>query len=81
LEAPPIPGSFVCNLGDMHERLTGGLFGSTPHRVARNTSGGDRLSFPLFFDPNFHGRVQPIEGLPVVPERDVSARRWDQANV
>ncbi|WRL13045.1 hypothetical protein RO489_21850, partial [Pseudomonas aeruginosa] len=21
----------------------------------------DRLSFPLFFDPNFHARVQPIE--------------------
>ncbi|WP_134569202.1 isopenicillin N synthase family dioxygenase, partial [Pseudomonas aeruginosa] len=81
LEAPPIPGSFVCNLGDMLERMTGGLYRSTPHRVARNTSGRDRLSFPLFFDPNFHARVQPIEGLPEVPEQDDSARRWDQANV
>ncbi|EOZ0490355.1 TPA: isopenicillin N synthase family oxygenase [Pseudomonas aeruginosa] len=81
LEAPPILGSFVCNLGDMLERMTGGLYRSTPHRVARNTSGRDRLSFPLFFDPNFHARVQPIEGLPEVPEQDDSARRWDQANV
>ncbi len=56
--APP----FVCNIGDMLDRMTGGLYKSTPHRVTRNTSGRDRLSFPLFFDPNFEARVQRIEG-------------------
>ncbi|MGE0800400.1 MAG: 2OG-Fe(II) oxygenase family protein [Lautropia sp.] len=63
IAAPPIPGSFVCNIGDMLDRMTGGRYRSTPHRVVRNTSGRDRLSFPLFFDPNFEARVQPIEGL------------------
>ena len=63
IEAPPVPGSFVCNIGDMLDRMTGGLYKSTPHRVTRNTSGRDRLSFPLFFDPNFEARVQRIEGL------------------
>jgi polar amino acid transport system ATP-binding protein len=81
IEAPPVPGAFVCNIGDMLDRMTGGLYRSTPHRVARNTSGRDRLSFPLFFDPNFGARVQCIEGLAGAEAQDDSAARWDRANV
>ena len=81
IDAPPMAGSFVCNIGDMLDRMTGGLYKSTPHRVKRNTSGHDRLSFPLFFDPNFEARVQRIEGLPGAEARDDSAERWDRANV
>lgn len=81
IDATPIPGAFLCNIGDMLDRMTGGLYRSTPHRVARNTSGSDRLSFPLFFDPNFRARVQPIGGLPVVEQQDDSAQRWDKTNV
>ncbi|MBS0447427.1 MAG: isopenicillin N synthase family oxygenase [Proteobacteria bacterium] len=79
IAAPPLPASFVCNIGDMLDRMTGGLYRSTPHRVALNTSGRDRLSFPFFFDPAFGARVRPIEGLPAAP--DDSAARWDRANV
>ncbi|MDN6882580.1 2-oxoglutarate and iron-dependent oxygenase domain-containing protein [Variovorax sp. CAN2819] len=81
IDAPPVADSFVCNIGDMLDRMTGGLYKSTPHRVKRNTSGHDRLSFPLFFDPNFEARVQRIEGLPGAEARDDSAERWDRANV
>ncbi|WP_431128429.1 isopenicillin N synthase family dioxygenase [Variovorax paradoxus] len=81
IDAPPIPGSFVCNIGDMLDRMTGGLYKSTPHRVRRNTSGRGRLSFPLFFDPNFEARAQRIEGLAGAEARDDSAERWDRANV
>ncbi|MEJ8856190.1 2-oxoglutarate and iron-dependent oxygenase domain-containing protein [Variovorax robiniae] len=81
IDAPPIKGSFVCNIGDMLDRMTGGLYKSTPHRVKRNTSGHDRLSFPLFFDPNFEARVQRIEGLAGADAHDDSAERWDRANV
>lgn len=82
IEAPPMDGALVCNIGDMLERLTGGRFRSTPHRV-RNLSGHDRLSFPLFFDPDFTARMQP---LPVAEEASskVAAdrmERWDQASV
>ena len=41
IEAPPVPDSFVCNIGDMLDRMTGGLYKSTPHRVRLNTSGRD----------------------------------------
>ncbi len=59
--------------------MTGGRYKSTPHRVRRNCSDSDRLSFPLFFDPNYHARVARIDGL--APLEDDSATRWDQANV
>lgn len=81
VDATPIPGTFICNIGDMLERMTGGWYRSTAHRVVRNMSGTDRLSFPLFFDPNYFAEVHPIEGLPQVPDPDDSASRWDQANV
>jgi isopenicillin N synthase-like dioxygenase len=78
--APPVPGSFVCNIGDMLDRMTRGLFRSTPHRV-RNPAPRPRLSFPFFFDPGFFTRVQPID-LPAdqIPEDD-SPTRWDGASV
>src|SRR5690606_21542799 len=81
VDAAPVPGTFICNIGDMLERMTGGWYRSTAHRVVRNTSGQDRLSFPLFFDPNYFAQVHPIDGLPDVPEADDSASRWDKANV
>jgi len=61
IDAPPIPDTFVCNIGDMLDRLTGGYYRSTPHRV-RNVSGNERLSFPFFFDPDFAAEVPPLPG-------------------
>ncbi len=75
--APPVPGSFVCNIGDMLDRATGGYYRSTPHRVAINTSGRDRLSFPLFLDPDFDAHIEPIRA----PVHDDHATRWDGASV
>jgi len=51
IEAPPIPGSLIVNVGDLLERWTDGAFRSTPHRVI-NSSGQERLSLVLAFDPN-----------------------------
>jgi isopenicillin N synthase-like dioxygenase len=80
IDAPPIPGSFLCNIGDMLERLTRGIYRSTPHRVI-NTSGRDRLSFPFFFDPAFDARMLPVEGLASHAVTDDSGERWDHASV
>jgi isopenicillin N synthase-like dioxygenase len=78
--APPMPGSFVCNIGDMLDRMTRGVYRSTPHRV-RNPGPRARLSFPFFFDPNFFAMVQPIDlpGREAPP--DDRAERWDRASV
>lgn len=83
VSAPPVPGSFVCNIGDMLDRMTKGLFRSTPHRV-RNPAPRDRLSFPFFFDPNFFARVQPIDlpgELGSIEIPDNQDERWDRASV
>jgi isopenicillin N synthase-like dioxygenase len=75
--APPIPGALVCNIGDMLERLTGGRFVSTPHRVVNRTR-RERLSFPFFFDPDFAARMTAV---PAAARRRASGPRWDGADV
>jgi len=77
IQAPPIEGALVCNIGDMLDRLTGGAYRSTPHRV-QNVSGRSRLSFPFFFDPGWNAEIVP---LPESASRDDSGERWDRANV
>jgi isopenicillin N synthase-like dioxygenase len=78
VDAPPIRESFICNIGDMLDRMTGGLYRSTPHRV-RNPREQNRLSFPFFFDPNFNAKVHPIEMNIKLP--DDKQERWDKASV
>ena len=78
IDVDPVPNSFVCNVGDMLERMTGGRYRSTLHRV-RNTSGRDRLSFPFFFDPSWNARIDP---LPLAAQiSGDGSDRWDKTSV
>jgi isopenicillin N synthase-like dioxygenase len=51
IAAPPIPGAFVCNIGDCLMRWSNDTYVSTPHRV-RNPPDRDRYSVAFFLDPN-----------------------------
>jgi len=51
IHAPPIEDTLVVNVADLLGRWTAGEYKSTPHRVV-NSSGRERLSLVLAFDPN-----------------------------
>lgn len=61
IEAPPIPGAFVINLGDQMARWTNERFQATPHRVI-NRSGRERYSIPFFFDPDYDAVIECLPG-------------------
>lgn len=71
IDVPPDRAAFVCNLGDMLERMSGGRYRSTPHRV-RNAGPSDRLSFPFFLDPSWDAVLERrlLDGA-------AAAGRWD----
>jgi isopenicillin N synthase-like dioxygenase len=64
----------------MLDRMTRGIYRSTPHRVLDSTR-RDRLSFPFFFDPNFNAEIRPIDELIAHQAEDDRQQRWDQASV
>lgn len=60
ISAPPIPGTFVCNIGDMLQILSNGLYESTLHRVINNAP-KYRVSVAYFYEPNFDALIEPLE--------------------
>lgn len=65
IEATPMRETFVCNIGDMLQRMTDGRYRSTPHRVRPpvGTAAVGRLSFPFFFDPGWDAPVPGLDGV------------------
>jgi isopenicillin N synthase-like dioxygenase len=57
----------------MFERMTQKTYVATVHRVLNNTSGKDRISLPVFFNPNVKTHVPILE----VPQYLLSKRPQD----
>ncbi|MEO0670601.1 MAG: 2-oxoglutarate and iron-dependent oxygenase domain-containing protein [Pseudomonadota bacterium] len=60
IEAPPIPGTLVCNIGDLLKVWSNGRLASTVHRVI-NRSGRERYSIPVFWDPRSDAVIDPCD--------------------
>ncbi|MEL6919464.1 MAG: 2-oxoglutarate and iron-dependent oxygenase domain-containing protein [Pseudomonadota bacterium] len=70
IPAPPMPGAFIVNVGDLMERWSNDLYRSTMHR-AINTTGRRRYSIPFFSNIN---PLKTIEVLPSCQSPDRPAR-------
>lgn len=70
IQAPPVPGTFVVNIGDMLARWSNDVFISTVHRV-HNCTGTERYSIPFFMGPSYDTMLRP---LPTCVQRDGKAK-------
>jgi isopenicillin N synthase-like dioxygenase len=61
IDAPPIDGTFVVNLGDMMARWSNDQYLSTPHRVV-SPMGVDRYSMPFFAEPHPDTLIECLPG-------------------
>lgn len=68
------PGTFVINFGEMLEMWTGGRVKATLHRV--RGSARERISVPMFFNPNHDANVAPPGSGEEILAGDHLARRF-----
>ncbi len=61
IDAPPIPGTFVINVGEVLEMASNGYLCATVHRVVTPPAGTDRLSIAFFFGARLDASVPLLE--------------------
>ena len=79
VDAPPVPGAFVVNIGELLEYATQGYLKATNHRVISPTFPDERISIPFFFNPALDRRLPLIE-LPPELAAEASGVTQDPAN-
>ncbi|WP_293932858.1 isopenicillin N synthase family oxygenase [Iodobacter sp.] len=79
LDAPPLPGTFVVNIGELLELASGGYLQATLHRVVSPPVGIDRLSYAFFMGPRLDSTV-PLLQLPAELSKELAAVAVDPAN-
>lgn len=72
------PGEFVINFGEMLEMWSGGKVKATLHRVVG--SGNERISVPMFFNPNYDTDVS-AEGAEPITAGEYLTKRYDETYV
>ena len=76
MSAPP--GEFVINFGEMLEMWTQRRIVATPHRVIGTDA--ERISVPLFFNPNHDANVAPA-GREPINAVDHLQKRFDETYI
>lgn len=76
IPAPLIPGTFVVNLGEMLQSMTGNYFVATPHRVI---TAEPRMSAAYFHGPSLDTRLEPIDLAPRFVDAVAASRRHASA--
>ena len=61
IDAPPVPGAFVVNIGELLEVATNGYLKATMHRVVAPPAGTDRISVPFFYNPALSARMPQFQ--------------------
>lgn len=79
VDAPPVPGAFVVNIGEMLEYATGGYLIATNHRVISPRFPDDRISVPYFFNPALDSRL-PLIDLPAELAAEARGVTQDPSN-
>ena len=79
IDATPVPGAFVVNIGEMLEYATGGYLTATNHRVVSPRFPDDRISVPYFFNPALDARL-PLIDLPADLAADARGVTQDPSN-
>ncbi|WP_377645326.1 isopenicillin N synthase family dioxygenase [Oryzobacter terrae] len=60
IEATPVRGTLVVNVGEALEVATGGYLRANVHRVVAPRDGADRYSVPSFLAPRYDAVVEPL---------------------
>ena len=71
IDAPPVPGAFVVNIGEMLEVATNGYLKATSHRVISPAVGDERISLPFFYGPRLDAEIKVID---IAPEYQNASR-------
>ncbi len=79
VDAPPVSGAFVVNIGELLEYATQGYLTATNHRVVSPKAPGHRISVPFFFNPALDARL-PIIELPADLAAEARGVTQDPAN-
>lgn len=79
IDATPLPGSFVVNIGELLELATNGYLRATVHRVVSPPAGQDRLSIAFFLGAQLDA-VVPIYALQDALAREALGPESDPQN-
>jgi isopenicillin N synthase-like dioxygenase len=60
IDAPPVPGTFIVNIGEVLEIASNGFLRANLHRVVSPPAGGDRLSIAFFLGAHLDARVPQL---------------------